>query len=129
MLFRSMLEVLRKQDVIDVLALVIRYYGGIQLGAGGLTRAYSGSVANALEKAQLNPLIHMTESQIRFPITYADTLLYTFKEKEILAKHFDSEVTLTLLTLNLDFLTHLQERTRGQIEVLYQTTKTVESTP
>lgn len=124
-----MLEVLRKQDVIDVLALVIRYYGGIQLGAGGLTRAYSGSVASALAIAQLNPMIPMIESQIRFPITYADTLLYTFKEKEILAKQFDTNVTLTLLTLNLNFMPHLQELTRGQIEILYQTTKTVESTP
>lgn len=121
-----MLEVLRKQDVIDVLALVIRYYGGIQLGAGGLTRAYSASVASALEIAQLNPLIPMVESQIRFPITYTDTILYTFKDKEILGKQFAGDVTLTLLTLTLDFLPHLQELTRGQIEVLYQTHKIVE---
>lgn len=124
-----MLEVLRKNDVIDILALVIRYYGGIQLGAGGLTRAYNGSVAEALAKAQLNPLIPMIESQIRFPIQYADTILYSFKDKEVLRKIFDTDVTLTLLTQSMDFIPHLQEITRGQIQVLYQTDKIIESKP
>lgn len=124
-----MLEVLRKNDVIDILALVIRYYGGIQLGAGGLTRAYNGSVAEALTIAQLNPLIPMVESQIRFPIQYTDAILYSFKDKEIVRKTFDTDVTLTLLTQNMDFIAYLQEITRGQIDVLNQTDKIIESTP
>ncbi len=124
-----MLEVLRKQDVIDILALVIRYYGGIQLGAGSLTRAYNSSVAEALASVRLNPLVQMVESQIRFPIQYADTILHLFNPKEIIRKHFDSAVTLTLLTQNMDFIPHLQEITRGQIEILYQTDKIIESKP
>ncbi|MEY2893092.1 MAG: hypothetical protein RJA98_3000 [Pseudomonadota bacterium] len=42
---RPMLEVLRHQDLEGVLATVVRYYGGVQLGAGGLVRAYTDSVA------------------------------------------------------------------------------------
>jgi uncharacterized YigZ family protein len=49
-----MLQVLRQADLIDVLAIVIRYYGGIPLGAPGLTRAYRSSVALALKQAQLS---------------------------------------------------------------------------
>lgn len=124
-----MLEVLRKHDVIDVLALVIRYYGGIQLGAGGLTRAYNGSVAEALTHAQLNPLIPVIESQLRFPLQYADTILYRFSDKEVLRKAFDADVTLTLRTQTMDFLPQLQEITRGQIEVLYQKEMILESKP
>jgi uncharacterized YigZ family protein len=45
---RPMLEVLRHQDLDGVLATVVRYYGGIPLGAGGLVRAYTDSVAQAL---------------------------------------------------------------------------------
>jgi uncharacterized YigZ family protein len=45
---RPMLEVLRHQDMEGVLATVVRYYGGIQLGAGGLVRAYTDAVAQAL---------------------------------------------------------------------------------
>lgn len=42
---RPMLEVLRHQDLEGVLATVVRYYGGTPLGAGGLVRAYTDSVA------------------------------------------------------------------------------------
>lgn len=48
-----MLEVLRKKGVTDVTVAVTRYFGGILLGTGGLTRAYSSSCAEALEKATL----------------------------------------------------------------------------
>lgn len=43
-----MLEVLKKNDLINVCAVVTRYFGGTKLGAGGLIRAYSGSVAQAI---------------------------------------------------------------------------------
>jgi uncharacterized YigZ family protein len=40
-------------DLSDVSAVVVRYFGGILLGAGGLVRAYSESVSAALERARL----------------------------------------------------------------------------
>ena len=49
---RPMLDVLRHQDLEGVLATVVRYFGGIKLGAGGLVRAYTDAVAQALLKAQ-----------------------------------------------------------------------------
>ena len=45
---RPMLEVLRRQQLEGVLATVVRYFGGIKLGAGGLARAYTDAVAQAL---------------------------------------------------------------------------------
>ncbi len=48
-----MLEVLKKSGVTNILAVVTRYFGGTLLGAGGLVRAYSGSVAQALTGAAL----------------------------------------------------------------------------
>lgn len=45
---RPMLEVLRHHQLDQVLALVVRYYGGIPLGAGGLLRAYTEAVAGAI---------------------------------------------------------------------------------
>ncbi|PFG43182.1 putative YigZ family protein [Isoptericola jiangsuensis] len=47
-----MLEVLRHRRTTDVVAVVTRWFGGVLLGAGGLVRAYSGSVAAALEEAE-----------------------------------------------------------------------------
>lgn len=48
---RPMLEVLRHQQLEGVLATVVRYYGGINLGAGGLVRAYTDTIAQALKNA------------------------------------------------------------------------------
>lgn len=44
-----MLEVLRRREITDTLAIVTRYFGGTMLGAGGLIRAYGGSVSEALD--------------------------------------------------------------------------------
>jgi len=52
---RPMLEVLRRQDLDGVLATVVRYFGGVKLGAGGLVRAYTDAVAQALLGAQKIP--------------------------------------------------------------------------
>jgi len=49
---RPMLDVLRHQDLEGVLATVVRYFGGVKLGAGGLVRAYTDSVAQALLSSQ-----------------------------------------------------------------------------
>jgi uncharacterized YigZ family protein len=57
---RPMLEVLRHQDLEGVLATVVRYYGGTPLGAGGLVRAYTDSVAQALLKAEKIAVIRTT---------------------------------------------------------------------
>lgn len=57
---RPMLEVLRHQDLEGVLATVVRYYGGTPLGAGGLVRAYTDSVAQALLRAQKVLLVRYT---------------------------------------------------------------------
>ena len=53
---RPMLEVLRHHELEGVLATVVRYFGGVKLGAGGLVRAYTDSVAQAVQRATLVPL-------------------------------------------------------------------------
>lgn len=53
---RPMLEVLRRQDLDGVLATVVRYFGGVKLGAGGLVRAYTDAVAQALLDGEKVPV-------------------------------------------------------------------------
>ena len=48
-----MLDVLTKQGLRCIACAVVRYFGGVKLGAGGLVRAYSSSVAGAVEEAQI----------------------------------------------------------------------------
>ena len=58
---RPMLEVLRHQGLDGVLATVVRYFGGIKLGSGGLLRAYTEAVAQALRAAAKVPLQRLQE--------------------------------------------------------------------
>jgi len=58
---RPMLEVLRHHELESVLATVVRYFGGVKLGGGGLVRAYTDSVAQALSGAALIPLVRRRE--------------------------------------------------------------------
>ncbi len=64
---RPMLEVLRHQELDGVLATVVRYYGGTPLGAGGLVRAYTDSVAQALLRAVKVPVIRLTTLRCVLP--------------------------------------------------------------
>lgn len=64
---RPMLEVLRHQELEGVLATVVRYFGGVKLGAGGLVRAYTDCVAQALLKAEKITLQRMATLQCRLP--------------------------------------------------------------
>jgi uncharacterized YigZ family protein len=66
---RPMLDVLRHQDLEGVLATVVRYFGGVKLGAGGLVRAYTDSVAQALLKAEKVQIVRMRT--IRCAVPYA----------------------------------------------------------
>ncbi|QFZ82572.1 DUF1949 domain-containing protein [Variovorax paradoxus] len=64
---RPMLEVLRHQQVEGALATVVRYFGGVKLGAGGLVRAYTDAVAQALLGATLVPLVRQHHLQCAVP--------------------------------------------------------------
>jgi uncharacterized YigZ family protein len=66
---RPMLEVLRHQDLEGVLATVVRYWGGVKLGAGGLVRAYTDAVAQALLAAEKVPLLR--QARLRCTLPYA----------------------------------------------------------
>ncbi|MDB5758841.1 MAG: hypothetical protein JWM30_2130, partial [Burkholderia sp.] len=46
------MEVLRHHELDNVLGVVVRYFGGVKLGAGGLVRAYTDAIATALKQAQ-----------------------------------------------------------------------------
>ena len=64
---RPMLDVLRHQDLDGVLATVVRYFGGIKLGSGGLVRAYTDSVAQALLSAQKVVIVKVRTLRCQFP--------------------------------------------------------------
>jgi uncharacterized YigZ family protein len=64
---RPMLEVLRHQQLEGVLATVVRYFGGVKLGAGGLLRAYTDAIAQALLTAEKLTLHRTLQLGCRVP--------------------------------------------------------------
>ena len=66
---RPMLEVLRHHELESVLATVVRYFGGVKLGAGGLVRAYTDCVAQALSDAVRVELVR--QRPLRCAVSYA----------------------------------------------------------
>lgn len=67
---RPILEVLRHHEVDGVLAAVVRYYGGIKLGAGGLVRAYTDAIATAMQAAER--IERVARGTLRVQTDYAD---------------------------------------------------------
>ncbi|MEN2751740.1 YigZ family protein [Psychrobacter sp. FBL11] len=61
---RPILNVLQHKSIGNVIIIVVRYFGGIKLGAGGLTRAYAGSAQAAVDEMILRPYVPMAQVQI-----------------------------------------------------------------
>src|SRR5699024_2811375 len=101
-----MLDVLRGSGLVDVAAVVVRYFGGIKLGTGGLVRAYSDAVRSALDEVSV---VVQRESRLHaVTLPHADAGRV---ESELRALGFAvddvtyaDEVTLTLATNDDDGL-------------------------
>ena len=61
---RPILNVLQHKSIGNIIIIVVRYFGGIKLGAGGLTRAYAGSAQAAVDEMILCPYVPMLQLQI-----------------------------------------------------------------
>ena len=95
---RPMMEVLRHQQLEGVLATVVRYFGGVKLGAGGLLRAYTDAVAQALLGAERLPLEPKTALGCKVPYALEGALrreldsvgaeLIQVRHRDAVALHF-----------------------------------------
>ena len=101
---RPILNVLQHKSIGNVIVIVVRYFGGIKLGAGGLTRAYAGSAQAAVDEMILNPYVPMTQIQILAEFATEAQCRYMI---EILGGHIDDvayskQVTLTATLAKAD---------------------------
>lgn len=87
------LKVLENNQLNYILAIVVRYFGGIKLGANGLIRAYSKSVANALKENNLKELINGLNIEITFDWNNIKQIDYLLQNIKINHKNFDNTIT------------------------------------
>ena len=85
------LNVLENNNLNYVLAVVIRYFGGIKLGAGGLVRAYSNSVSNLVKDNIVEYKLGM-QVEITFNYDHIKEIDNLLKDEEIAEKHFDEKI-------------------------------------
>ncbi len=89
---------LEGKNLINVMIAVIRYYGGIKLGAGGLTRAYGNAANEVLQKAEKQPYQHNVRRVLEIPYERLDSMMYQLKllDAEILDQQFTNQVMITI---------------------------------
>lgn len=61
---RPVLSILQKQQRTNILVTIVRYFGGIKLGTGGLVKAYSTAALQALEQSTFVPLVKKVSFQV-----------------------------------------------------------------
>ena len=95
-----MLNVLLKENMVNILAIVIRYFGGIKLGAGGLVRAYTKSVKEALDNANTISVVRGYKVKICTSYNEQKNLDYVLKDFEIIDKEYQEKITYFALIPN-----------------------------
>lgn len=86
------LNVLHKNNLTNILCVVVRYFGGIKLGAGGLVRAYSTSVTEALKLVQIEKYIEFENIEVITKYENIKELEYLLKDYEIIDKTFLEDI-------------------------------------
>lgn len=87
------LNVLESQELNHVLAIVVRNFGGIKLGAGGLVRAYTNSVVKTLEQSVKINLILGNIIALTFPYDQEKRMQALFYPYPAITKNYEEEIT------------------------------------
>ncbi len=86
------LQVLEKNDLNMVLACVVRYFGGIKLGSGGLVGSYTRSITNLLDSRNIRDMIEGYNIDIVFDYSDSNRINYLLRNIDVLNKDFNDKV-------------------------------------
>lgn len=92
------LNVLENNKLNHVLGVVVRYFGGIKLGAGGLVRAYSNCCSMCVNESEIVKLVDGVLVKITFEYNQTNIMENLFKNSVVVDKAFDKKVTFTIKT-------------------------------
>ncbi|MFV8763587.1 YigZ family protein [Oenococcus oeni X2L] len=101
---KPVLDAITKNNLINVLITVTRYFGGIKLGAGGLIRAYSQSASQTIENAQLATLVNYDRLQLIFDYSLIDKLKYFIEKQKavVMETNYQTKVQAVILVETSD---------------------------
>jgi len=92
------LDVIKKNNITDTVIVVTRYFGGILLGASGLTRAYSKGASMAVKEGQIVEKVKGCKVNVEFEYDILGKIQYNFAQNDIHIEdtQYSDKVVLTL---------------------------------
>jgi uncharacterized YigZ family protein len=116
---RPSLKVLDGQELINTAVIIVRYFGGIKLGTGGLVRAYSDAVNNVINQSKLYTYKKLESLSLAIEYNQLSQIEYLINNLNILItnKKFESNVILDLEATKEDFIRFNKELPLG-LEVI-----------
>ena len=95
---KPMLNVLQHSNFGETTVVVTRYFGGVKLGAGGLVRAYSQAVQQALSQTVFEEVYPRHAVSIKVSYSLLGKVEYWLEQSdiEVQTKHFDTDITIEL---------------------------------
>lgn len=126
-----MLDILVKNNIKNVCATVIRYYGGTKLGTGGLVRAYGGGVINALKNATLVERKDAFEIKLEIDYSLNGKIEYEIDKTNFIVNNIDytDKLLYTIYVMQEDysnFETWIANLTNGQFKIISSRKKQLE---
>ena len=118
-----MLDVLVKNEIKNVCATVIRYFGGTKLGTGGLVRAYGGGVINALKNATLVERKDALEIRLELDYSLNGKIEYEIEKTNFIVNNLEytDKIIYTIYVMEEDyesFQSCISNLTNGQFKIL-----------
>ena len=121
---KPILEVIDHRDLKDVLVVVIRYFGGIKLGTGGLIRAYGGGASDVLNHCTV--IKKQFSDQLQVTVSYASYggLSNGLLERDVIPvnEDFGENVTLSFqipVAETKEFLAWVEDKTDGTAQIIH----------
>lgn len=119
---KPMLNVLLHSDIGEIAAVVTRYFGGTKLGPGGLVKAYSGSVKNALEDITVLQKKQMTSLKLVFayPHVNAIKLLIESYNGKLIEEQYEENILMNIEipeAKQVEFIQNITDVCSGSINI------------
>lgn len=117
---RPMLERLIHADLDQVCACVVRYFGGIKLGTGGLVRAYGGIVQKAIDEAPKASEQSVSIYTVSYPYELSGTFAgWLRSNSEIIDTDYGESVNVLVVVSDPDFISQVQAASKGKAQAVF----------
>ena len=119
---KPMINVLRKNEIHNVTAVVTRYFGGIKLGAGGLVRAYSKSVMEAIGEAEIVEIEEYNVYKLIFEYSDIKTVDGEVRNNQltVIDKEYSDKVSYDVVSRDNRDIEKIFEKYSGKISAEYK---------